>query len=71
MQAFRKAVEAADAEAMAACLADDVVFTVEYSVRAAQTAVYQLMGVDRPIPAVTRHDHAPSVLLHTIGKAIA
>ncbi|MHA7666861.1 nuclear transport factor 2 family protein [Mycolicibacterium sp. HS_4_1] len=27
MQAFRKAVEAADAEAMAACLADDVVFT--------------------------------------------
>jgi oleate hydratase len=52
-------------------VADDVVFTVEYSVRAAQTAVYQLMGVDRPIPAVTRHDHAPSVLLHTIGKAIA
>ncbi|BCI78947.1 MULTISPECIES: nuclear transport factor 2 family protein [Mycobacteriaceae] len=27
MQAFRKAVEAADGEAMAACLADDVVFT--------------------------------------------
>ncbi|UAL09614.1 oleate hydratase [Caulobacter segnis] len=49
---------------------DDVVFTVEYSVRAAQTAVYQLMGVDRPIPAVTRHDRAPSVLLHTLGKAL-
>lgn len=49
----------------------DVVFTVEYSVRAAQTAVYQLMKVDRPIPPVTRHDKSPSVLLATLEKAFA
>ena len=40
---------------------DDVVFTVEYSVRAAQTAVYELFGVDRKIPAVTPHDKSPRV----------
>jgi oleate hydratase len=34
---------------------DDVVFTVEYSVRAAQMAVYQLLGLDRKIPPVTPH----------------
>jgi oleate hydratase len=32
---------------------DDCVFTVEYSVRAAQMAVYQLLGIDRKIPPVT------------------
>ncbi len=36
-------------------IADDVVFTVEYSVRAAQMAVYELLGIDRPIPQVTAH----------------
>ena len=35
---------------------DDVVFTVEYSVRAAQMAVYELMGIQREIPPVTPHD---------------
>lgn len=50
---------------------DDVVFTVEYSVRAAQMAVYQLKGVDRPIPPITRHDHAPAVLLRTAAKAMS
>ena len=34
---------------------DDVVFTVEYSVRAAQMATYELLGIDRQIPAVTPH----------------
>ena len=34
---------------------DDVVFTVEYSVRAAQMAVYELLGIDRKIPPVTPH----------------
>ncbi len=34
---------------------DDVVFTVEYSVRAAQMAVYALLGIDREIPPVTPH----------------
>jgi len=28
----------------------------EYSVRAAQMAVYQLLGIAREIPPVTRHD---------------
>jgi oleate hydratase len=32
---------------------DDVVFTVEYSVRAARMAVYELLGIDRKIPPVT------------------
>jgi oleate hydratase len=31
---------------------DDVVFTVEYSIRSAQTAVYALLGLDRKPPAV-------------------
>lgn len=48
---------------------DDVVFTVEYSVRAAQTAVYALTGVSRPIPPVTRHDHDPRVLGRSLVKA--
>ncbi|MBR0965600.1 oleate hydratase [Bradyrhizobium diazoefficiens] len=50
---------------------DDVVFTVEYSVRGAQMAVYQLMKIDRPIPPVTRHDKSLAVLLRTIEKAFA
>ena len=33
-------------------LPDDVVFTVEYSVRSAQTAVYRLLGLKRTPPAV-------------------
>jgi oleate hydratase len=32
---------------------EDVVFTVEYSVRAAQMAVYELLGIDRNIPPAT------------------
>ncbi|TYO67465.1 oleate hydratase [Bradyrhizobium hipponense] len=50
---------------------DDVVFTVEYSVRAAQTAVYQLMKIDRPIPSVTRHDKSLAVIFATLEKAFA
>ncbi|WP_283812961.1 oleate hydratase [Bradyrhizobium rifense] len=50
---------------------DDVVFTVEYSVRAAQTAVYQLMKVDRPVPAVTRHDKSLAVIFATLEKAFS
>jgi oleate hydratase len=33
-------------------LPDDVVFTVEYSIRSAQTAVYALLGLKREPPAV-------------------
>ncbi|CAM2152258.1 Oleate hydratase [Pararobbsia alpina] len=35
-------------------LPDDVVFTVEYSVRSAQTAVYRLLGIDKSAPPVFR-----------------
>jgi oleate hydratase len=47
-------------------IADDVVFTVEYSVRAAQMAVYQLLDIQREIPPVTRHDKS----LHTQFEAL-
>ena len=48
---------------------DDVVFTVEYSVRAAQMAIYQLMKIDRPVPPVTRHDKSLAVIFATLEKA--
>ena len=48
---------------------DDVVFTVEYSVRAAQTAVYQLLNIDREIPKITKHDKSPKVLLDSVIKS--
>jgi myosin-crossreactive antigen len=35
---------------------DDVVFTVEYSVRAAQIAASELLGIERKIPPVTPAD---------------
>jgi oleate hydratase len=47
------------------------VFTVEYSVRAAQMAVYQLMKIDRPVPPVTRHDKSLAVIFATLEKAFA
>ena len=50
---------------------DDVVFTVEYSVRAAQTAVYELLKIDRAVPGITRHDRSVSVLIDTLEKAFA
>jgi oleate hydratase len=50
---------------------DDVVFTVEYSVRAAQMAVYELLNIKRPVPPITRHDKSVSVLIDTLEKAFA
>ena len=50
---------------------DDVVFTVEFSVRAAQMAVYQLLNLDLPIPPVTRHDQAIRTQLGAVLKAFA
>ena len=50
-------------------IADDVVFTVEYSVRAAQTAVYQLLQVDRQVPRVTPHDQSLKVKFDALIKA--
>jgi oleate hydratase len=54
-------------------LPDDVVLTVEYSIRSAQTAVYSLLGLDRKIPHVYRGNFDRRVLLqaflalHEIG----
>ncbi|GGN48493.1 oleate hydratase [Streptomyces albiflavescens] len=41
---------------------DDVVFTVEYSVRTAWTAVAQLLGLDKRPPEVYKGHHDPHVL---------
>ena len=44
-------------------LPDDVVFTVEYSVRSAQTAVYSLLGLEKEPPPVYKGQYDPRVLL--------
>jgi oleate hydratase len=41
---------------------NDVVFTVEYSIRSAQTAVYTLLGLKRQPPAVYQGKFDPRVL---------
>ena len=43
-------------------LPDDVVFTVEYSIRSAQTAVYALLGLNRRPPEVYKGEFDPRVL---------
>jgi oleate hydratase len=48
---------------------DDVVFTVEYSVRAAQTAVYRLLGINRAVPRVTPHDETLEAQFDALIKA--
>jgi len=54
-------------------LPDDVVFTVEYSIRSAQTAVYSLLNLNKQIPPVYKGQFNPRVLLeafralHEIG----
>jgi oleate hydratase len=50
-------------------IADDCVFTVEYSIRAAQMAVYQLMAVRRTVPPVTAHDESPLTEFAALVKA--
>jgi len=44
-------------------LPEDVVFTVEYSIRSAQTAVYALLGLKRTPPPVYQGRYDPRVLL--------
>jgi oleate hydratase len=48
---------------------DDCVFTVEYSVRAAQMAVYELLGVDRKVPPVTPYAKSPHTQFEALIKA--
>ncbi len=47
----------------------DTVFTVEYSVRAAQMAVYELLKIDLEVPPVHRHDQSFKVKLDAVIKA--
>ncbi len=49
---------------------DDVVFTVEYSVRAAQMAVYELLKIENEIPPITRFDKTLQVKLESLAKAL-
>ncbi len=48
---------------------DDVVFTVEYSVRAAQMAVYEFLGIDRQIPPFSPYDKSLRVQFEALIKA--
>ena len=43
---------------------DDVVFTVEYSIRSAQVAVAQLLDLETGPPAVYQGKYRPGILLH-------
>ncbi|WTL79808.1 oleate hydratase [Streptomyces sp. NBC_01518] len=45
---------------------DDVVFTVEYSVHTAWTAVAQLLGLDRQPPPVYKGGHDPKILVEAL-----
>lgn len=48
----------------------DTVFTVEFSVRAAQMAVYQLLGIKKEIPPVTPHDKSLHARFEALVKAL-
>lgn len=48
---------------------EDVVFTVEYSVRVAQMAVYELLGIDREVPPILHHDKSLKVKFDSVVKA--
>jgi oleate hydratase len=43
------------------------VFTVEYSVRSAQTAVYTLLDLDRSAPPVYKGQHDPRVVYGAVS----
>jgi len=45
---------------------DDVVFTVEYSVRSAQMAAYKLFDIKRDIPPVFKGQHDVGVLFNAL-----
>ncbi|GJD19642.1 hypothetical protein RIVM261_045980 [Rivularia sp. IAM M-261] len=48
---------------------EDVVFTIEYSVRVAQMAVYELLSIDKEIPPILHHDKSIKVQLDALIKA--
>lgn len=45
---------------------DDVVFTVEYSIRSAQTAVYALLNLDKKVSPLYKGQHDISVLFNSV-----
>lgn len=45
---------------------DDVVFTEEYSVRAARIAVYTLFGVNRPVERISDYPHDVRTLFSSV-----
>jgi oleate hydratase len=45
----------------------DVVFTIEYSIRSAQTAVYTLLGLKKRIPPIYHGRHDPRVVLASVA----
>jgi oleate hydratase len=45
---------------------EDVVFTVEYSVRSAQIAVYTLLGIDKKIPPLYKGQHDIQVVYQAV-----
>lgn len=51
-------------------LPDDVVFTIEYSVRSAPTAVYSFLGVERAVPPLYKGRHDLRVLLNAFRTMI-
>ena len=48
---------------------EDTVFTVEYSVRAAQMAVYQFFSIDREVPPILHHEQSVKVNFDAVVKA--
>lgn len=49
---------------------DDVVFTVEYSVRAAQIAVYSLLHLEKEPPPMYKGEHDMRVLFNALKTAL-
>lgn len=45
---------------------DDVVFTVEYSVRSAQVAIYELLKLDKEPPSIYKSQFDPAVLFEAV-----
>jgi oleate hydratase len=48
---------------------DDMVFTEEYSVRAARIAVYKLLGINKPICPISPYNHDIRVLLKALNTS--
>lgn len=48
----------------------DVVFTVEYSIRSAQMAVYSLLNINKKIPKISKHQLELKVLLDSVITSI-